>query len=331
MMKKRAVGLVLSLLALGAAVMASLAVGAQSIPFDEVWRALWHGGGSEHAVVVRELRLPRTLLGLGVGAALGLAGALVQALTRNPLGDPGLLGVNAGASAAVVVAIAFLGITTPLSYVWFAFAGALGAAVAVYALGSRGRGGATPVRLALAGTAVGAALQALVSGIVMVDLNAFDKFRFWAVGSLSGRDLNVLAELLPFLAVGIVLALALARPLNSMALGDDVARALGVRLTRTRVLGAVAVVLLCGSATASVGPLMFVGLAVPHLARAVTGPDQRWLMPYSVVLAAVLLLAADVVARLVAWPGELEVGLVTAFLGAPVLIALVRGVRMASL
>ncbi|MEV7013861.1 iron chelate uptake ABC transporter family permease subunit [Streptosporangium sp. NPDC051022] len=324
-------GLVVVLAALAAAVLASLAVGAQSIPFDVVWDALWHGGTSEQAVVVNELRLPRTLLGLGVGAALGLAGALVQALTRNPLGDPGLLGVNAGASAAVVSAIAFLGVTRPTAYVWFAFAGALAAAVLVYALGSRGRGGATPVRLALAGTAISAALGAFVSGVMMIDLRAFDTFRFWAVGSLAGRDLKVLTDLLPFLAAGIVLALVLAGPLNAMALGDDAARALGSRVGLTRALGAVAVVLLSGAATASVGPIAFVGLAVPHVVRVFTGPDQRWLMPYSMLAAAVVLLAADVLARVVASPGELEVGLVTAFVGAPVLIAVVRRTRIAQL
>jgi iron complex transport system permease protein len=327
----RVKGLAGGLVALVAVVLASLAVGAQSIPFEVVWEALWHGGGTEQAVVVRELRLPRTLLGLGVGAALGLAGALVQALTRNPLGDPGLLGVNAGASAAVVAAIAFLGIGDPRGYVWFAFAGALVTAVLVYALGTRGRGGATPVRLALAGTAVSAALGAFVSGVMMLDLHAFDTFRFWTVGSLAGRDLGILADLLPFLLAGIVLALALARPLNTIALGDEAARALGSKVGLIRVLGVVAVVLLSGSATASIGPVVFVGLAVPHVARVFTGPDQRWLMPYSMLLAAVLLLAADVLARIVASPGELEVGLVTAFVGAPVLIAIVRRARIAQL
>lgn len=327
----RPLGLLLSCLLLVLVLLASVALGARSIDLDTVWDALWHGGSSDAAVIVRELRVPRTLLGLGTGVALGLGGALMQALTRNPLADPGILGVNAGASAAVVVAVAWLGVTSLSGYVWFAFAGAAIASVVVYALGSAGRSGATPVRLALAGTAITAALVAFTQAVTLTDIETFDAWRAWSVGSLAGRDSDTLAMVAPFIVAGIVLCAIVARPLNALALGDDTGRALGARIGRTRIVGAVAITLLCGAATAAIGPIVFVGLTVPHIARAITGPDQRWVFAYSAVLAPVLLLGADVIGRLVARPGELQVGIVTAFIGAPVFIALVRRKRIAQL
>ena len=309
----------------------SLAVGAKPIPLDEVVRALTHDDGSDAAAIVRDVRVPRLLIGLAVGIALGLAGALMQALTRNPLADPGLLGVDAGAAAAIVIAIAVLHLASPAEYVWFAFAGAAAASVVVYVLGSRGRAGATPVRLALAGTAVAAALTAFVNGVTLLDPLAFDDFRFWSVGALAGRDLSVLTAVGPFLLAGSVLALALARPLNAIALGDDAGRALGAAIGRTRALGALAVTLLCGGATAVAGPIAFVGLTVPHVARAIAGPDQRHVLAYSAVFAPILLIGADMIGRVVVRPSELEVGIVTALVGAPVFIALVRRRRVAQL
>ncbi|WP_432995576.1 FecCD family ABC transporter permease [Dactylosporangium sp. CA-233914] len=308
----------------------SLAVGAQYIPLGTVWRALWRDDGSDAAFIVADLRIPRTLLGLGVGAALGLAGALMQALTRNPLADPGLLGVNIGSAAAVVVAIALFGVRTPLGYVWFAFLGAGAASVLVYLLGATGRV-VSPERTVLAGTAVGAALGAFILAVLLLSSEAFDSFRFWALGSLAGRRMDVVVALAPFMLAGTVLALALARPLNALALGDQIGAALGLRLGRTRLATAVAVTLLCGAATAAVGPIGFVGLAVPHLARMIVGPDLRWVLPYSLVLAPILLLAADIVGRVVLPSGELEVGVVTAFLGAPAFVVLCRRRRIAQL
>jgi iron complex transport system permease protein len=327
----RAVGLPLAALGLAAVVLLSIGVGAKGIPLGDVVDGLLGDDGSESAAIVRELRIPRTLVGIAVGVALGVAGALMQALTRNPLADPGLLGVEAGASAAVVVAIAWLGLSEPGAYVWFAFAGAAVASVMVYVLSSRGRSGATPVRLALAGTAVAAALTAFVYGVTLLDPEAFDEFRFWDVGSLVGRDLTILGDVGPFLLAGLVLAVALARPLNALALGDDSGRALGAHVGRTRALGALAITLLCGGATAVAGPIWFVGLAIPHVARAIVGPDQRWVLAYSLLLAPILLLGADVVGRLVVRPSELEVGIITALVGAPVFIALVRRTRIAQL
>jgi iron complex transport system permease protein len=327
----RPVGLLVALAVLGVVVVASIAVGARSMPFGTALHGLVHPDGSADGVVIRGLRLPRTLLGLAVGAALGLAGALMQALTRNPLADPGLLGVNAGASAAVVAAIGLLHVTQPAAYVWFALAGAGVAAILVYALGSRGRSSATPVRLALAGAAISAALGAFVYGVILTDQLAFNDFRAWQVGALAGRPLGVLAQTGPFLAVGAVIALALTRPLNALALGEDTGRALGAQPGATRTWGILAVTLLCGAATAAAGPIAFVGLTVPHIARAVTGPDQRWVLPYSMVFAPILLLCADVLGRVVARPGEVQVGIVTAFVGAPVFILLARRRRVAQL
>jgi iron complex transport system permease protein len=328
---RRPLGLAAALGALALVALLSIAVGAKSIPLGDVVQSLLHDDGSEQAAIVRDLRVPRTLVGLAVGVGLGLAGALMQAITRNPLADPGLLGIEAGAAAAIVAAIALLGVSDPAGYIWMAFLGAAVTSLAVYGLGARGRSDASPVRLALAGMAIYAALNAFIEGVTLLDPLAFDEFRFWRVGSLSGRELDVLAPTLPFLAAGAAIALLLARPLNALALGDDAGRALGARVGRTRALSALAIVLLCGGATAVAGPIVFVGLAVPHAARALVGPDQRWVLPYSLVLGALLVLAADVIGRVVVRPGELQVGIVTAVIGAPLFVALVRRRRIARL
>ncbi|MGK5630338.1 FecCD family ABC transporter permease [Streptomyces sp. URMC 123] len=325
----RTVGLLASCAVLLLIVVLSLAVGSRSMPLDQVWHGLFHNTGTANDVVVSQVRVPRTFLGLLAGAALGLAGAVMQALTRNPLADPGLLGINAGAAAAVVTAISFLGVTSLTGYVWFAFLGAGGCAVLVYLIG--GSRSATPVRLALAGTAVSAALFGYINSVQLMDSTALDKLRFWTVGSLASADSAVVVRVAPFLLVGMVLALALARPLNAVALGDDTARALGANLTRTRAAAVVAITLLCGGATAACGPIVFVGLMIPHIVRAFTGPDLRWLLPYSAVLAAVLLLGADLIGRLVVRPAELQVGIVTALLGGVLFIHLVRRRKVAQL
>jgi iron complex transport system permease protein len=272
---------------------------------------------------VLDLRLPRTLLGLAVGVALGVGGALMQALTRNPLADPGLLGVNAGASTAVVIALS-LGVAGAAGSVWFAFVGAALASVAVYAIGSAGRGGATPVRLALAGTAISAALTAVIYGVAISDRRLLQQYNFWSIGALGERGRTEIDAILPFIAIGLVIAILLARSLNALALGDDSARALGARVGRTRVGGAVSVTLLCGAATAAAGPFYFLGLAVPHVGRAVCGPDERWVLAYSAVLGGVLILVADVIGRVIVRPSEMQAGVMVAVIGAPVFIALVR-------
>ncbi|MEU6488305.1 iron chelate uptake ABC transporter family permease subunit [Streptomyces sp. NPDC046887] len=325
----RAAGLVVSLGVLLLICVASIVVGAKPVPLADVWHGLFHYSGTGNDVLIQDLRVPRTLLGLLVGIALGLSGAVMQALTRNPLAEPGLMGVNAGASAAVVTAISFLGVTSLSGYVWFALLGAAVVSVVVYVLG--GSRAATPVRLALAGTAATAALYGYVNAVQLLDAVALDRLRFWIVGSLSHADMTTIRSVAPFLAVGVVLALLIARPLNAMEMGDDTARALGANLNRTRLLGMVAVTLLCGAATAACGPIVFVGLMVPYMVRALTGPDLRWILPYSAVLSPVLLLGSDVLGRLLVRPSELQVGIVTAFIGGPVFIHLVRRKRMAQL
>jgi len=309
--------------ALALVVVASVLVGAKFIPFNNAWQAIWGSGELAESAIIFELRLPRTWLGLVAGGALGLSGALMQSLTRNPLAEPGLLGVNSGAAAAIVVGISAFGITQPSNYIWFALVGAGLAAAAVYLLGSRGVAGQTPVKLVLAGAAISAVLMAVVWGVTLLDSAALDHYRFWVLGSLTGRDAGVLAQVLPFIIGGGILALALSWPLNIMAFGDDVSRGLGLNPTLIRAIAAVAVTLLCGAATAAVGPIAFLGLAVPHAVRALTGPDDRWVLPLSTLAAPVLLLGADVLGRVLVSPDELQVGVVTAFLGAPVLIALV--------
>jgi iron-siderophore transport system permease protein len=309
----------------------SLAVGARPIGVGSVWQALWAPSGTEEDVIVRGLRVPRTVLGIAVGLALGVAGALMQGHTRNPLADPGLLGVSAGAALAVVIGIYAFGVTTLLGYVWFAFAGAFAASVAVFVLGSLGPGGASPVSLALAGVAVTALLGALTSAIVLVDVSTLDAYRLWSVGALAGRGPDVALQVAPFVLGGLVIGLAGAPGLNLLALGDDVARGLGQNVTVVRWSGLVAITLLTGAAVAACGPIAFLGLVVPHIARALTGPDHRWLLPAAGLTGAVLLLGADIVGRVVARPGELQVGIVLALIGAPFFIALVRRRRLVAL
>ncbi|MBD9728217.1 iron chelate uptake ABC transporter family permease subunit [Streptomyces caniscabiei] len=324
----RAAGLLVALVLLGLVALASIAIGAKELSFEQVWHGLFEDTGTYGDAVVGE-RISRTLLGLLAGAALGLAGAVLQALTRNPLADPGLLGINAGASAAVVTAITYFGVTSLSGYVWFAFAGAAAVGALVWFLG--GSRGATPVRLALAGTAISAALYGYLQAVMIMDDAALSKMRFWTVGSLASATDGTITQVLPFLAVGTVVALLLARPLNAMAMGDDTARALGADLNRTRALSMAAATVLCGAATAACGPIVFVGLMVPHVVRSFTGPDLRWILPYATVLSPVLLLGADVIGRMVARPAELQVGIVTAILGGPVFIFLVRRRRTAQL
>ncbi len=328
----RAGGLVLAGGALVVIALASIAFGAKPMSLGTVWDALWDKDLSiEEHRIIHSLRVPRTLLGLLVGAALGLAGAVMQGVTRNPLADPGILGIEAGAALAVCVGIYLLDVSTFGTYVWLAFLGAGIAGGVVYVLGSLGRGGATPVKLALAGAALSALLGSLTTSILLVDVTTLDQFRFWVVGSLAGRDAAIVRGLAPFLVVGTALALLSARSLNTLALGDDVARSLGQRVALARATSGLAAMILAGAATAAAGPIGFIGLTIPHVARSITGPDHRWLLPWSALLAPILLLGADVVGRLVVRPGELQVGILTALIGAPFFIALVRRRKLVGL
>ncbi|MEU3720555.1 FecCD family ABC transporter permease [Streptomyces californicus] len=315
----------------------SLGLGALSIPPGDVIKALTgQPTGPRVEDVVWSVRVPRTALGLAAGAALGLSGCVMQALTRNPLADPGILGVSAGAAFAIVIAAGVAGIGSLLGYIWFAFAGAMAASVVVYLLGRLGRSGSTPVKLALAGVAVTAVLSSLTSAVVLTDPAALDRFRFWSAGSLADQDASTVLRVLPFLGLGALLALASAPALNSLALGDDVAASLGRRLGLVRLQGVVAVTLLTGAAVAVIGPVVFIGLVVPHVARVLAqyaglGPDHRRLLPLSAALAAGLLLGADILGRVIARPVEVQAGIIVAFIGGPFFIALVRRRRLAEI
>jgi iron complex transport system permease protein len=322
----------LAVLAAVLAVVAFLSVtqGSRDIGLGEVLGALgsWTDDGTTNTIVTLELRVPRTLLGILVGAALGVAGAILQGVTRNPLADAGIMGINSGAAVFVVFAITVLGVRGVSVYVWFAFAGAIAALVLVYAVASLGREGATPVKLALAGAAVTAGLGSLTTGIVMTNVDALNELRFWQVGSLAGRYAPILTGVAPFLIAALIASLAFGRVLNGLALGEDIARGLGQRVGLTRVAAFGVVAVLAGAATAACGPIVFIGLVVPHIARFLCGPDYRWILPYSMLLAPIVLLLADVIGRVVVPPDELQVGVVLGLLGAPVFIGIVRFGRM---
>ena len=285
---------------------------------------------NEH-LIVRTLRFPRTIIGLGVGAALATAGAVMQAVTRNALASPAILGINAGAAFAIVTAIFLVGIVTPLGYIWFAFAGALITAVLVYVIGSLGPSGATPVKLALAGAVVTALMGSWISAILVLNQRTLDEIRFWLAGSIAGRDLDTFLAVMPFLAVGLFVCWSLGRQLNALSLGEEISVGLGQRASQVRWVSAVAVVLLAGGAVAVAGPVGFVGLTVPHIARRLFGTDYRWVLASSAVLGAIMLVGSDVLGRVILRPGEIQVGIVTAVVGAPFLIYVVRRRRLMAL
>jgi iron complex transport system permease protein len=321
---RAAAGGAVALLALLALCALSLATGAREIALDSVWRAVLHpGDGSRDAIIVWQLRLPRTLLAVAVGVLLAVAGVVMQGMTRNPLAEPGLLGVNAGASLAVVLAVALVGTGSAAGSVGPALAGSAVAAVIVVLVGMRAGPRANPTRLLLAGTALTASLASVTGVVTLSDPRTFGDYRSWVVGSVAGRDPADLAWLLPLTAVVVVAALLLVRPLAVLALGDDSATALGSRVGRVRLAGFALVTVACAAATAAAGPISFVGLVVPHAVRLVVGRRERAVLVGSVVAGPMLVLLADVVGRIVVRPGELEAGIVTAFVGAPVLLALV--------
>ncbi len=300
----------------------SLALGAKPIPLATVWDSLLGRAAGPDSVVVLQGRLPRTLLGLLAGAALGMSGALIQALTRNPLADPGILGVNAGASFAMVLGVAFLAVDSQGGYMACAATGALCATLLVYAVGARGRR-ADPLRIVLAGVAVGAVLMGLSAAITLLDPIAFNRLRYWNAGTLDVRDMAAVGLAAPAILAGGMLALLLARPLNAMGLGNDLAVSLGGRPLLIQGGAVAAVTLLSGASTAVAGPIGFVGLMIPHVARRLGGADLRWSLPFTILLAPILLLLSDIAGRLLT-PGELRVSIVTAFIGAPALIWLAR-------
>ncbi|MCM3502016.1 iron ABC transporter permease [Microbacterium sp. P26] len=301
---------------------ASVAFGTRDVSIAEIFSAFSGGTGVGEAVVAT--RIPRTVLGLLVGAALAMSGLTMQAVTRNPLADPGILGVSAGASLAVVTGIAFFGLSSSLGYMGFAVVGAAVAAVFVYTVGSLGRGGATPLKLALAGAATTAAFGSLSSAILLPRVDLLEVFRFWQIGGIGGATWDRVQIVLPVLAAGALVCVLCSRGMNSLALGDDVATGLGEHVGRTRLIASAGAVVLVGAATAVAGPIAFVGLVIPHICRLLIGTDHRWLVPFSALGGAILLVGADVVGRLVARPTEIEVGILTALIGAPFFIWIVR-------
>jgi iron complex transport system permease protein len=321
-------GAVLALLALLCAL--SVAIGTRDVSFADIL-----GGLSGRVETVAEaavaVRLPRTLLALLSGAALGLAGAIMQGVTRNPLADPGILGVNMGASLAVVIGIVWFGIATAQAFIITAIAGAGASAVFVYVVGSLGRGGATPLKLALGGAATSVAFSSLVIAVVLPRSDIAGGIRSWQIGGVGGATFERIETVLPFLVAGFIISLLSARKLNSLALGDELAAGLGENVMAARAVASFGAILLCGAATAICGPIGFVGLVVPHLCRLLVGVDNRWLLPFSALGGACLLLAADIVGRIVARPSELDVGIVTALVGAPFFIWIVRRQRVREL
>ena len=326
----RALALVLIAVALVLAAAASVAFGARGVAWSDIVAGVT-GSQETLAEAAVAQRVPRTLLAAVVGAALGVSGTLMQGVSRNPLADPGIFGLNNGAALFVVIGITFFGMTDQYSYIWVAMLGAAVTAVFVYLVGSLGRGGATPLKLALAGAATSIALSSLVSAVILPRIEVMDSFRFWQIGGVGGASFDTIVRVAPFLLVGFLLAVISARGLDSLALGDEMARGLGVHVERTRILAGAGAVLLCGGATAVAGPITFIGLVVPHLCRMIFGPDHRWLLPLSAVTGAVLLTVSDVIGRVIARPEELEVGIVTALVGAPFFILIVRRMKVRAL
>lgn len=321
----RAAGLGLCLLALLVVALLSLRIGARDVGTRAVWDSLVHYDPTSYdQTIVHSHRLPRTAVALLVGGALGVAGAVMQAVMRNPLADPSILGVSSGASFAIVTAIFYGGLTSRHEYMPFAFVGALLAALLVFAIGSAGSGGASPVKLALAGVVISSLLSSWTSALLMLDEETFAVVRFWFAGSVAGRDSDTLLAMSPFLLGGAAACLFLGHQLNVLSLGDETARSLGMRTNRIRLLCALLVVLMTGAAVAVAGPIGYVGLAVPHMVRSVIGPDYRWILPYSFLTGAIFLTASDVLGRITMRPSEIEVGIVTAVIGAPFLVYLAR-------
>ncbi|MEU2537718.1 FecCD family ABC transporter permease [Streptomyces iakyrus] len=326
--RRRVMGLGILLAVLVVAAALSLAVGARALSPAEVWHGLFGAPTSDQRLteirlIVETVRVPRTVLAIVAGIALGIGGALIQGFTRNPIADTGLLGVNTGASFAVVSVIAVFGFSDPFQYVWFAFLGAAVAGVVVFGLASIGRGAGNPLTLALAGQGITVFLMAMTTAVALSNQASLNALRFWNAGSVAGVGFDVIWPVTAFVAVGVVLGLTTLPSLNLLNLGDDVARGLGVNIALSRTVGITAVTLLAGAATAACGPIAFLGLMVAHVARYLTGPDYRWLVPCAGLLGAVVLLVCDIIGRLVVRPGELDAGVVVALLGAPFFAVLV--------
>ncbi|WP_226528144.1 FecCD family ABC transporter permease [Metabacillus niabensis] len=323
--------LILSIVLLGICVLASLAFGSRTVGWNELMDGLFHPEIQTHGANVVRQRMARTVFSIMCGAALGVSGSLMQSVTRNPIADPSILGVNTGAALFVVCGISFFNIGTASQYIWLALAGAIITAIFVFGIGSMGSGGATPLKLVLAGAATSAALSSLVMAIMIPRSNVMDQFRFWQVGSVGSGNWSSISLFIPFLIIGILIAIFTAPALNALALGDEAAKGLGVRTGTLRLVAAFGGVLLCGAATALAGPIGFIGLLATHVIRLIIGPDLRYIIPMSALSGAIILTISDVCGRILGSPGELEVGVVTAFIGAPILILITMKAKMRTL
>ncbi|MEI7026904.1 FecCD family ABC transporter permease [Paenibacillus sp. y28] len=304
--------------------LASNVYGYANTTWATAWGAYVHFDASSEHVIIRDIRLPRALTAVLVGAALAMSGAIMQALTRNPMASPGIIGINAGASFFVVAGVSLLSVSGQSQLVWFAVAGACAAAVSVYLVGSVGREGMTPLKLTLAGATMTALFSSFSSAILVSDEGTLDSVFFWLVGSVEGRKLENLLPMVPLFLVGYVCALLLGKAMNVISVGEDVAKGLGQNTIRVKIVSLLAVVVLAGGSVAVAGPIGFVGLVIPHIVRGLIGMDYRWIVPYCAVLGPILLLAADIAARFVAYPKEVPVGVMTAIIGAPFFIYLAR-------
>jgi iron complex transport system permease protein len=318
------IGLIAGFLVLLVCLVVSVAYGAADISWQTVYESLIAFDNSREHLIIRTIRLPRSLLAMIVGASISTAGAIMQGITRNPLADPGILGINAGAAFAVVMAIFFFGASSPSSYIWYAFAGAGITAVTVYFLAALGRSGITPLNLTIAGAAIAAFLTSLTTAMLIISQQTLEEIRFWLVGSLAGADKSLILQILPYACLGMLLTLIISQQITILSLGEDVARGLGQQTVWVKIVAAVCVLLLNGSAVAVAGSIGFIGLVVPHLVRFWVGVDYRWILPYSAVFGAILLLISDVVARSIAQPQEIPVGIMTALVGAPFFIYLAK-------
>lgn len=325
----RVFGLFISLLALAAAVMCSIAFGVTNIPLHQVWESFTHFNGSNEHLIILTARLPRALIALAVGASLAVAGALMQVITRNPIASPSTLGVNSGAAFFIIMSAGWLGISGLQSLTWVALIGAAVRGGIVFFLGSIGRDGMTPVKITLAGASIAAFFHSLTQGLMLSDGKMFDQVLVWLVGSVAGRDLNQLAAVWPYMTVGMLAALLLGRHLNALSMGDDIAQSLGQKTALIKLLAAAAVILLAGGSVAAAGPIAFVGIIIPHIVRYLIGNDYRWILPYSAVLGALLLVTADLGSRYIAMPKEVPVGVMTAIIGVPFFVYIARKGRRA--
>lgn len=313
---------------LGICVIASLALGSKNIEFSQAINALLNSGDKSFAALVVRERMPRTIFSIMAGASLGISGALMQSITRNPIADPSILGVNTGASLFVVIGMAFFNVNSPNQYIWIALAGAAITSVFVYFVASLGNGGMTPIKLALAGAATSAVLSSLVSAVILPRSDVMDSFRFWQVGSVSGATWDSINLILPFIIIGLIISIVVTPALNVLALGDDVATGLGVNIGIVRIICAIAGVILSGATTAIAGPIGFIGLMIPHSIRLILGSNLKGIVPLSAIGGAALLIISDVLGRVIGSPSEIQVGIITAFLGAPILIIIARKAKV---